>query len=504
MLNRKKTIAVLICTALTFTTLYGCNININSNLTEDAIEEKEDAAKTDDKQEVTRAFDMAAIPELESVEFNLTEYGEDGDSKIFESYGNSYLCTEESGEEFPELAQALSDIDEVEKDTYRLSIDEYMEDAVEFTKEQIKEGTDYTYFCYNETELKTADDRVVSLLRTEYSFFGGAHPTYGYDTFNIDVKTGEEIRLSDIITDKEGLDGILIDKLNEKYPDGNFFDLEKSLGNFWMDDAPEEEGATIYTFTMGPSGISFYFDPYALNSYADGAQEIDLTYGDLDSILKEGFIYADEKDSEDDKGDMSRSEDDNGEYTDIYLEKASELNDSGDADQFAIIDIDGDGTCEFVASSSEGSWDKDQIFLYTVKDGEAALLVSDIGTGMEGHYIAYFKGKNIIDCSGAAMGERHDYYEIKDGELNEILSLQYFDNPEKDYETVYFVDEKEVDEDEYNKAGKKFFEDIDTMISLDTEEMTEYSVEWADGYADLTLEDTIPYMSLEELQEEYE
>jgi hypothetical protein len=181
-----------------------------------------------------------------------------------------------------------------------------------------------------------------------------------------------------------------------------------------------------------------------------------------------------------------------------------ELNDSGDADQFALIDVDGDDTWEFVASSSEGSWDKDQIFLYTVGDDEVTLLASDIGTGMEGHYIGYFRGRNIIDCSGAAMGERHDYYKITDGELDPILSLQYFDDPERDYETVYFVDGEEVSEDEYNETGSKFFEELDTMISLDTEEMTEYSIEWTDGYTDMTVEDVIPYMTLEEFQEEFE
>ena len=256
---------------------------------------------------------------------------------------------------------------------------------------------------------------------------------------------------------------------------------------------------------MGPDGISFYFGPYDLNSYADGAQQIDLTYGDLEGILKDDYIYAGaEEDKKDDISADSRFEEGSGEYIDLYLEKASELDKAGKADQFALIDIDGDGIKELAASSSEGSWDKDQVFLFTVKDEEIVLLTSDIATGMEGHYIGCFEGQNVIDCSGAAAGERHNYYEIKDGELNLLLSLAYFDDPEKDYETVYFVDEKETDEDEYNKKGKKFFEKLEDMTVFETKEMKEYTVKWADGYTELTESDTVPYMSLEELQEAFE
>ncbi len=67
------------------------------------------------------------------------------------------------------------------------------------------------------------------------------------------------------------------------------------------------------------------------------------------------------------------------------------MHDSSDADQFALIDIDGDGIGELVASDSEGSWEKDQVFLFTVKDRE------------------------------------------------------YFDDHEKGDEIVYFVDEEETD-----------------------------------------------------------
>ena len=510
MLNRKKIIAALIFLGLSGTMLYGCTVNVYNGKGTETVEDNDSEEKEDDEvlaeaeEEVNEDGESAAIPKLESVDFDLTEYDEDK-NKVFESYGNSYLCTADCEGDFPDLAKALKDIDQNEKDAYSATIDEYKEDAAEFAGQQREDGEDYTYYSYNETELKTADDKVVSLLRTEYGYLGGAHPDYYYAAFNIDVKTGKDIILADIVTDKEGLDAILIDKLNEKYPDGDFFDLEESLKSYYIDDASDEENAAAYTFTMGPDGISFYFGPYDLNSYADGAQQIDLTYGDLEGILKDDYIYAGiEEDKKDEISADSRFEEGSGEYIDLYLEKASELDKAGKADQFALIDIDGDGIKELAASSSEGAWDKDQVFLFTVKDDEIVLLTSDIATGMEGHYIGCFEGQNVIDCSGAAAGERHNYYEIKDGELNLLLSLAYFDDPEKDYETVYFVDEKETDEDEYNKKGKKFFEKLEDMTVFETKEMKEYTVKWADGYTELTESDTVPYMSLEELQEAFE
>ena len=306
MVMKRKVLAGLLCTVLTMSMLSGCTVNINLNNTpkteeEEAVEETgdaedvEQAEETEETEEIEKAEEAeeeeaATGPELESVDFNISVNDAQNDHMVFECYGNSFMCSEGSAVSFPKLNEALKAIDEDEKTAYKSTMDEFMEDAVEFAAGQKTEGADYTYYLYSETALQSADDKAVSLLRTEYGYLGGAHPDYYYVGVNLDSQTGQEIRLSDIIADKDGLKAILIDKLNEKYPDGNFFGLEESLDDFALDE-DSDEGKALYTFTLSPTGISLYFGPYDLNSYADGSQQIDLTYDEISDILKDDYLY---------------------------------------------------------------------------------------------------------------------------------------------------------------------------------------------------------------------
>ncbi|MBR5407335.1 MAG: DUF3298 domain-containing protein [Lachnospiraceae bacterium] len=294
MLNRSRMIAVMLTAVLLMSSVCACNVNVNVNDNRKNKNEaaKEEAPEADDK-EGAQETDEIKLPELKSVDFNLSVYDENDDHMIFESYGNSYLCTDASAEVYPDLSEALKAIDENEKAFYQESIDANLEDAKEFAAAQVEEGADYTYFRYSETALKCADERAVSLLRTENGYLGGAHPDYFYQAFNLDTKTGEDILLSDIITDKDKLKSLLIDKLNKKYPDGNFFDLEESLSLFELDEEQGDDADPAYVFTVDPAGLSFYFGPYDLNSYADGSQQIDIMYEEMADFLKEGFIYDD-------------------------------------------------------------------------------------------------------------------------------------------------------------------------------------------------------------------
>ena len=288
---RTAKLTVLIIAIVAMTGLCACHTTVNIN-TAPKESDTSNVIEAGSEQEAAEEIETKIyLPELESVKFDLTEYGEDGERKLFESYGNSYLPNDMTKEVYPDLSAALDAIDQNEKDLYSQTISDSMEDAKEFAKEQDDYDEDYSFFRYNETQLCSLDDKVVSLLRTEYGYLGGAHPDYFYQTFNLDVKTGEEILLSDIITDKTVLKGVLIDKLNAQYPDGNFFDLDESLSMFELDPESDDPDKAAYMFTMDPLGLCFYFGPYDLNSYADGSQQIEVYYDDIRDILKSGFVY---------------------------------------------------------------------------------------------------------------------------------------------------------------------------------------------------------------------
>ncbi len=312
-MSRKSRItAILISSVLMMAGLSACNAQVNLNTdNNDTNTQTEDIQPQPDimidenanNQSETSSFDemteedTAVLPEIESVPFDMNVFGKDGDYKVFESYGNSYLLTDLSSRDYPQLADALKKIDENEKAEYKKTIDANLSDAEEFAKQMQQNGDDYSYMSYSETQLITCDDKIVSMLRTEYGYLGGAHPDYYYETFNLYSKTGENIPLSDVITDDDKLEDVLEDKLNREYPDGNFFDLDDSLDVFTLDDKKidsDDDFKVPDRFTMSPKGLVFYFGPYDLNSYADGTQQIEIQYSEIADILKPGFIYEDQ------------------------------------------------------------------------------------------------------------------------------------------------------------------------------------------------------------------
>ncbi len=163
------------------------------------------------------------------------------------------------------------------------------------------------------------------------------------------------------------------------------------------------------------------------------------------------------------------------EYAQVYLDKIAELNEAGKADLFALVDVDGDETPELAAISSEGSWDKDQVFLYTTDGAKAILLASDIGPGMEGHSIAFFEGKNLFVQRGAAMGDAFTFYMIENSQPVEVMSsysgYMIDDNGEEIFAGT--VDGNNVTEEEYYLAIKDRMENAGNIIELYSPENTE-------------------------------
>lgn len=192
-------------------------------------------------------------------------------------------------------------------------------------------------------------------------------------------------------------------------------------------------------------------------------------------------------------------------YADIYKTQIEELSSQGQADLFALVNVDDDEIPELAAISSEGSWDKDQVFLYTTDGKEAVLLASDIGPGMEGHFIGFFEKENVFVKSGAPTGEAFEFYKIDNFKPVKIMAASRVQMTDEDGNETdsCMVDEKEVAPDEYIAALKEIIPSA-RMTQLADEgsaEMISYDVSFDDGYMELTGEEKISYYSLDDIAE---
>ena len=175
------------------------------------------------------------------------------------------------------IARTQGYIDQIEQD----ALDMYEAVAEQFTGPFVYES---------EMFLKRADDEVLSMEEFIYSYEGGAHGVAFYDAHNIDVQTGEEIVLEDVIMDMNGLPDILAAKILAKYPEITYWagTLEEVFGEYIAPASTEFKPE--FTWTLGYDGVTFYFSTYEIGSYADGVQQVTVLYSEYPEIFNKNYF----------------------------------------------------------------------------------------------------------------------------------------------------------------------------------------------------------------------
>jgi len=113
----------------------------------------------------------------------------------------------------------------------------------------------------------------------EYYAFGAAHGQHGSSVLNIDLKTGNQIKLKDVLVDnyKSALKSLAKRKfLAQNGNEGWWFLTE--------DDRPFE---LPEVFSISRKGITFSYQHYEIGPYAAGAPEVFLSIKDLGALRKE-------------------------------------------------------------------------------------------------------------------------------------------------------------------------------------------------------------------------
>lgn len=170
-------------------------------------------------------------------------------------------------------SKSIKDLDE----TFHNLINDYNDYAEELSSENF-----YTYEDENSVNILRADSKVFSFTSVNYNYTGGAHPNTYVMGHNIEVATGKEIALSDLILNKDKFKDALKQELLSKV-DGDssvFFDLDSSLKEFDFDNQ---------SWVLIPNGIRVIFNHYDIAPYAAGEFEVDLDYNTYKAIIDDKY-----------------------------------------------------------------------------------------------------------------------------------------------------------------------------------------------------------------------
>ncbi len=132
--------------------------------------------------------------------------------------------------------------------------------------------------------VRRSDSKIVSLLIFGSTYTGGVHGMYGVAGQNFNAETGERLSLSDVCPDTEALIDAIVAQLGFDYPDALFM----KPGNTTMPDTVRKMVTEdSVQWVIDPRGISFYFNPYILGSYADGIFSTTILFSEHPGLFTE-------------------------------------------------------------------------------------------------------------------------------------------------------------------------------------------------------------------------
>jgi hypothetical protein len=125
----------------------------------------------------------------------------------------------------------------------------------------------------------------VSLLEYSVNYEGGVHGMSGVRGRNFDSKTGRELALPDICPDLSKLAEVIRAQLCREYPNASFVANGAETVNLLM-------GAGNIAWTLDPTGVSFYFNPYLIGSYSEGIFSTTVLFDEHPELFVETYCRA--------------------------------------------------------------------------------------------------------------------------------------------------------------------------------------------------------------------
>jgi hypothetical protein len=140
------------------------------------------------------------------------------------------------------------------------------------------EDIDYMQDSYTCRLADSSNTFLSMYIFSEYYGFGAAHGQHGISVINIDLKTGNQLKLKDVLVDnyKSALKAL-----------GKRKFLEQNGNDVWWFSTEDDQPFELpEVFSISRKGITFTYQVYEIGPYAAGAPEVFLSIKDLGPLLK--------------------------------------------------------------------------------------------------------------------------------------------------------------------------------------------------------------------------
>ncbi len=251
----------------------------------------------------------------ESADTTVVKTSEDGLSVEIKTEEMTY--PEESDAESAKLTGKVQSIDVAEEEltglkdalkaenaSARRAYDEMWDSSVSIFEGENAPDTASVWSIETTVEPSRCDDAIFSFTRTDYSYIGGAHPNTYVTGMNYAPDSGEELALSDVVTDYDAVYEYVLNDLKEQAEENEdlayFDDYESTVHTIFYgagegekvvseEDGFEPNTAYMPNWVSGEDGVYIIFNNYDIAPYAAGRITVNVP---VSSGLLDGEIFG--------------------------------------------------------------------------------------------------------------------------------------------------------------------------------------------------------------------
>lgn len=241
--------------------------------TEPTTEAEED--QKDDHSDAIRPLN------LEKALHTYYEWDDDYVQALVRSEHSTVTLSQEDAQVFPEMAEVLSQIATMQKN----SMEDEFDNLVSLAGDELNTNKDgfETYTSILDVQVRRADPAVISLLSDSYSNYGGIRHFRAFHGSNYDPQTGKELALNDVI---KSVNNDLAEAV-EKELTGHMW-----TGEFHSEYAVEDYFANMpydgFNWTLDYTGVTFYFAPGDLCD--EGAMTATVSFAEYPEFFVEKYM----------------------------------------------------------------------------------------------------------------------------------------------------------------------------------------------------------------------
>lgn len=138
------------------------------------------------------------------------------------------------------------------------------------------------------------DTTTISFSGAAWSFSGGVHPNGTLISCSFDTASGDILTLSDVLTHADVVEALYLKVMDGLERRSQELDPDQSVWNDGYEDIVREhfnlEHVSSACWYFSDTGMHFYFSPYEIAPYVVGEVDIEISYAELQGILKEEYM----------------------------------------------------------------------------------------------------------------------------------------------------------------------------------------------------------------------